>query len=249
MTVNSKKHSRSDDNDDEEYIDMSGKRVKLQMNDLSIEDKRPVKTRRYEINPKLHLFDNSTRSSSSSSSSSSVPLKNTSSYTSSNLTSKLNGILADHFQQVLHSGLKVIRWYNYRFVVIYRYKRWFVKLWNRFVKKYNEKNKVYIRPFASMEQILKLIQDNLISWNDLSNIIAQENELEIKRLALKEEIRNLNKKFEQINDENEALKDIHYNYWDNLNFDKDLDMLDVSDDVELLDSRIPDGRDDSSMEF
>ncbi|RCK62429.1 hypothetical protein Cantr_08955 [Candida viswanathii] len=238
MTANPKKHARSDDDsdeDEEEYLDMSGKRVKLLMNNLSLDDKRPLKSRRYEINPELHFFDNTT-------------VKGYDSYTGSNLTSKLNGIIADHFQKVLHSGLQVIRWYDYRFVVIYRYKRWFVKLWNRFVKKYNQKNKVYIRAFGSMEQILKLIQDNLITWKDLTNIITQENELEIKRLELKEEIRNLDKRFEEISAENDALKDIHYNYWDNLNFDKDLDMLDVSDD-ELEGGKISELNDDSPMEM
>lgn len=238
MTVNSKKHGRLDDEDEGEYIDMSGKRVKLLMDDLSIEDKRPLKARRYVINPELHLNDNP-----------STPLNTTSTYTSSNLTSKLNHILADHFQNLLHSGLQVIRWYDYRVVVIYRYRKWFVKLWNRFLKKYNERNKVYIRAFTSMEQILKLIQDNLITWNDINNIISQENELEMKRLELKHELRNLNKRFQEIDDENDAFKNIGYNYWDNLNFDKDLDILDVSDDDELLDSRISEFIDDSPMEM
>ena len=51
----------------------------------------------------------------------------------------------------------------------------------------------------------------------------------MKRLELKQEMRRLKNGLKR-SAEQDAYQDLKYNYWDNLKFDKDLDMLDVSDD-------------------
>ncbi|MDC6271833.1 hypothetical protein PP707_06000, partial [Acetobacter pasteurianus] len=62
------------------------------------------------------------------------------------------------------------------------------------------------------------------------NIIYEENRLEIKRLKLKNEMRQSQRNSDNIRKEVEEYKDLGYNYWDNLKFDRDLDMLDADDD-------------------
>ncbi|EMG48771.1 hypothetical protein SBY92_004088 [Candida maltosa Xu316] len=223
----SRKHARSDDDEEEELYDNSGKRVKLDtlLQNLSIDeddDKDKHVKAEYHINPNILLSN-----------------QKTDSYTYSNLTSKLNGIIADHFKDVLHAGLQVIPWYNSKFLIIYHYRQWFVKLFNRFIKQYNEKHHTSIKNFPTCEKILQLVKDNMLTLQELKNIIAQENNLELQRLQLKQEMRRSNKRFEELSSERNAYKDLSYNYWDNLKFDKDLDMLDSSDD-ELDGSKVED---------
>ena len=218
MTKNLKKHSRSDDDEDDNLRDHSGKRVKLDslLKNLSLEDQE--NENRYIINPKI-TYEN-------------IFSKSGSRYctlTESQLASNLNEKLTRSFKNALESGLRLILWYNAKFLIMYRYQKWFVKLFNRFIKKYNEKNRVSISTFHSFTEIMKLVRDRLITLEDLANIIDQENQLEIKRLELKQEMRRLEKRFEEVTAEQDAYQDLKYNYWDNLKFDKDLDMLDVSD--------------------
>lgn len=218
MTKNLKKHSRSDDDEDDNLRDHSGKRVKLDslLKNLSLEDQE--NENRYIINPKI-TYENIFSKSGS----------RYSTLTESQLASNLNEKLTRSFKNSLESGLRLILWYNAKFLIMYRYQKWFVKLFNRFIKKYNEKNRVSISTFHSFTEIMKLVRDRLITLKDLANIIDQENQLEIKRLELKQEMRRLEKRFEEVTAEQDAYQDLKYNYWDNLKFDKDLDMLDVSD--------------------
>ncbi|CAX39743.1 conserved hypothetical protein [Candida dubliniensis CD36] len=218
MTKNSKKHSRSDDDEDDNLRDHSGKRVKLDslLKNLSLEDQE--NENRYIINPKI-TYENIFSKSGS----------RYSTLTESQLASNLNEKLTRSFKNSLESGLRLILWYNAKFLIMYRYQKWFVKLFNRFIKKYNEKNRVSISTFHSFTEIMKLVRDRLITLKDLANIIDQENQLEIKRLELKQEMRRSEKRFEEVTAEQDAYQDLKYNYWDNLKFDKDLDMLDVSD--------------------
>ncbi|KAI5948766.1 hypothetical protein KGF57_005164 [Candida theae] len=155
--------------------------------------------------------------------------KPTRTYTSSQLDSYINEKITQHFQDIITEGLKVLPWYNYRFLVLYRLQRWFVKLFNRFIRKYNAKNNTSIRSFKDHNQILQVVRDGLLSWQELGNIINEENKLEMKRLSLKEEKRQAKRDNKKIEEETEAYKDLGYNYWDNLNFDRDLDMLDETD--------------------
>lgn len=218
MTKNLKKHSRSDDDEEDNLRDHSGKRVKLDslLKNLSLEDQE--NENRYIINPKI-TYENIFSKSGS----------RYSTLTESQLASNLNEKLTRSFKNALELGLRLILWYNAKFLIMYRYQKWFVKLFNRFIKKYNEKNRVSISTFHSFTEIMKLVRDRLITLEDLANIIDQENQLEIKRLELKQEMRRLEKRFEEVTAEQDAYQDLKYNYWDNLKFDKDLDMLDVSD--------------------
>ncbi|KAI5950752.1 hypothetical protein KGF54_003826 [Candida jiufengensis] len=237
--MNSKKHSLEDDDDssDEENIKdfRSGKRIKLDslLEDLKLnedknsthpfinnkekdKDKDKDKSKRDYVIPKYSggIFKKPS---------------NPQSYTSSQLDSYINDKIVDHFQNIITSSLKIIRWYNYKFLVVFRLQKWFIKLFNRFVKKYNLKNNSSIRPFKSYDQIIALIHEKFITWNDLKNIIDEENKLEMKRLYIKEENRKTQKDKANIEKETAAYKNLGYNYWDNLKFDKDLDMLDADE--------------------
>ncbi|KAI5966734.1 uncharacterized protein KGF55_000143 [Candida pseudojiufengensis] len=239
--MNLKKHSLDDDDDDssddENYKDFrSGKRIKLDslLEDLSLnhsnksthpfidnkdkdKDKDKDKPKRDYIIPKYSggVFKKPNAPQS---------------YSSSQLDSFINERIVDHFQNIITSSLKLIHWYNYKFLIVFRLQKWFVKLFNRFVRKYNQKNNLSIRPFKTYDQIIALIHDKFITWNDLGNIIDEENKLEMKRLAQKEKNRKSEKDQEDLKKESETFKDLGYDYWDNLKFDKDLDMLDADDD-------------------
>ena len=110
MTTNPKKHSRSDDDEEDSLHDYSGKRVKLDslLKNLSLKDQENEK--RYIINPKI-TYENIFSKSGS----------RYSSFTESQLASNLNEKLTRSFKNVLESGLRLIPWYNSKFLIMYRY--------------------------------------------------------------------------------------------------------------------------------
>ena len=222
--MTTKKHARDYESDNEEYEYGTGKRIKLdklfedlQLDEEKVDDRAVDNDTDSFILPQFKSpFGGGVFKSKTS----------PRTYTSSQIDSYINEKILNHFHNIITSGLKVIPWYNYRFLVLYRLQRWFIKLFNRFIKKYNSKSNTSIKPFKSHEQILQLVRDGLLSWNELGSIIAEENKLEIKRLLIKEEKRQARRDDKRIQEETEAYKDLGYNYWDNLDFDRDLDMLD-----------------------
>ena len=229
--MNSKKHALDSDSDDDSdnggIVDRSGKRIKLDtlFDGLKLNDDKSANSTVKSTKSEYVLPNFKTPFGGGIFKTKSAPRT----YTSSQLDSYVNERIVNHFQNIITSGLKVISWYDYRFLVLYRLQRWLVKLFNRFIKKYNAKNNSSIRAFKSHEQILQLVRDGLMSWTDLGNIINEENKLESKRLLLKEEKRQAKQNTKKIEEETEAYRDLGYNYWDNLKFDKDLDMLDADE--------------------
>lgn len=227
--MNSKKHAldcdSDDDSDNRGIADRTGKRIKLDtlFEDLKLDDDK----RDNAINKEKEYIVPNIKTHFSGGIFKTKPAPR--SYTSSQLDSYINERIVNHFQNIITSGLKIIPWYNYQFLVLYRLQRWFVKLFNRFIKKYNAKNNSSIKAFKSHQQILQLVRDGLLSWTGLGNIINEENKLEIKRLLLKDEKRQAKRNDKKIEEETEAYRDLGYNYWDNLKFDGDLDMLDADE--------------------
>ncbi|EDK41908.1 hypothetical protein LELG_00086 [Lodderomyces elongisporus NRRL YB-4239] len=244
--MNKKKHALDDDHDDyyddddddkeregererdrSELVDRSGKRIKLDsmmkkldLNDNNLSTAATNRTNKEYILPRVKTPFNIFKKEDNA----------PQTYTSSRFNSYVNDRIVKHFQEVLISGLKIIPWYNYQFLIIYIYRKWFVKLFNRFLKKYNARNGTRLQLFTNYDKIVQLIPEGFLTWNDLKNIIYEENRLEIKRLKLKNEMRQSQRNSDNIRKEAEEYKDLGYNYWDNLKFDRDLDMLDADDD-------------------
>ncbi|KAI3403814.2 hypothetical protein KGF56_003374 [Candida oxycetoniae] len=250
--MNKKKHVL-DENDDDDFDDQhiesrSGKRIKLDslLEGLHLDDDMSThpfisQKEKCKLDSQVPPTFNSIIDIGGIFKKSNVPQ----SYTSSQMNSFINERLAEHFEKMITSAMKIIRWYNYKFLIILIYKKWFVKLFNRFLKKYNLKNNSNIRLFSSYDKIVRLIPEGFLTWNDLKSIIYEENRLEIQRLQLKEQKRQSQKDSKVIQMESAIYKDLGYNYWDNLNFDKDLDMLEADEKqskVEVLDDD-PDNED------
>ncbi|CAK9436447.1 uncharacterized protein LODBEIA_P10050 [Lodderomyces beijingensis] len=245
MTVGTRKHVLDDDDDEycnhsvgshgESMADRSGKRIKLDslLEDLHLNDDKPThsfidKKDKGKRDSYIIPHVKSPFGLGSGGSGGGIFKKPNApqSYTLSQLDNYINGRIVDHFQNIITSNMKMITWYNFKFLIVYVYRRWFVKLFNRFLRKYNTKNQSKIHPFNTYEKVLQLIPEGHLTWNDLKKIIAEENRLEIKRLQLKQEVRESQKESDSIKREAEEYKGLGYNYWDNLKLDGDLDMLD-----------------------
>ncbi|CAI5755571.1 unnamed protein product [Candida verbasci] len=175
------KHAREDD-----LIDISSKKVKLDnlFNDLSLNDKP-----KFTINSKLK---------------GKITKK---SYTTSQLDNYINDKIISHLEDVIKSSLKLIKYYNYKWLVYLIYQKWLIKMFNRFVKKYNEYNNTSYK-FKTIDEIMRSM-----NYHEIMKIVFQENELEKKRIEMKLNLKEMN-----------FFKDIKYNYWFK---NDDLDLMDI----------------------
>ncbi|KAG7662794.1 uncharacterized protein J8A68_003648 [[Candida] subhashii] len=220
-----RKHREVFRDEDDEVTDSSGKKIKLDsiFQNLSISEskssKQPEEKKNtcFVINPGITTKYGGIHKRVPSGST--IPR-------SLSINSFLNERLNEHLNELLIKSLSLVHWYDYRFLVIYWYQKWFIKLFNRFVRKYNERNGTSIPRFKTYDKILQLVNDNMLSSVDLFNIISQENELEIHRLRVKQEKRELRKGAEDSKSEQEIYGNIKYDYWDTIHFDPDLEMLD-----------------------
>lgn len=230
MALNTKRKYREVHSDeDDDSTDSSGKRVKLDSmflslslgedNDDSTDRGAGKKNLNYEINPTITAKYGGIQKRSSTPHISSRTFL---------INSFLNEKLNEHLNELFIQSLGLISWYDYRFLIVYWYQKWFVKLFNRFVKKYNQRNGTSIERFKTYDKILQLVRDGLLSNIDLFNIIRQENHLEIQRLQVKQEKRQRRKDSEKWKLEQEVYKDLQYTYWDTLKIDPDFEMTNMS---------------------
>lgn len=219
----SRKHARSYEDDLYPYND---KRIKLDnlFNELSLAEKEyqsrlePEGT--YIVNPKIKQYPNFKKPAG--------PTNTGGSTINSYIAEKL----IDHFNNVIASNLLVLRWYNPKRLVIYRLERWTIKMFNRFLKKYNIHHNVRIKLVKSCDTIFQMIRQNNLHYMDLLKILFQENTLELCRLNEK----RLKK---------EELHDVRYDYWDgrfkNMHTrDSEVDSEDAMEIEQELNSMYPD---------
>ncbi|KAK6456479.1 uncharacterized protein RJT20DRAFT_128394 [Scheffersomyces xylosifermentans] len=169
------------------------------------------------INPKLEAYSVFKKPSGKS---------NTATGTGAHFNDYITEKLIFHFNEELAKNFQVLPWYDYRFLVIYRFQRWAVKMFNRFIREYNKRHGTNIRPIRVYDKIVQLVAENKLTTGELFNILLQENYLEMVRLDKKIRHREQAKQRSQREEEEEMVKNLGYDYWDNLKFDSDFDMMD-----------------------
>ncbi|KAK6460575.1 hypothetical protein DFJ63DRAFT_315241 [Scheffersomyces coipomensis] len=256
-------HEQDEDEDEEDLLTTSrgNKRIKLDnlLNDLHLSEENvvPPTTARISIKgsdiPQLiYDTDSDNDNSDDGSNRKYVINKNIQSFQFIKELSENNGTktnmndlnqyfsnkLLDDYQQYIESNLKVIKWYNYRFLIVIKFQHWCLRLFNRFIRKFNNENHLKIPKFNHYDKIMKLIQEQKLAVNDYLTILNNENNIDMAKLHQKQQQRTLKRKSRVLShhhhhdlDDNEDLKDIRYNYWDTLKFDIDVD-LDTENDME-----------------
>ncbi|CAH2355760.1 hypothetical protein CLIB1423_33S00364 [[Candida] railenensis] len=234
-----RKHPREDDVDLEYDFD---KRLKLTSESEEMEDaasetqegprRQNESNTKYSLNPSLKLKYSITkpniyRESNSSSNVGSLG----SSLSGPEVSDFIANKLYSHFYTIYLSKAALIKWYNSRWMIVYHFQKWVLRLFNRFYRKYIKKiggsNKIKL--FSEFNSILDMIGSSHINfqWSDLMRILTEENYLENVRLRKRAKARD-DKKQLQSNQDGEIIEDHSYNYWDRLKgIDKDVNMFDV----------------------
>lgn len=190
--------------------------------------KPPNDSPSYSVNPSLKLNKYSVFKPSSSS---------TPGSSSNSIDSYITDRLMEHFQNIIQLGNTLIHWYRPFSLIVYRFQKWTLRLFNRFLRKYNalqnNNNIGYkkFRPFKFYYKIMNLINSKEINftYQDLINILDQETKLELeiikkKRISREESNKNSDNEYSDIN-----IQELKYNYWDRLpGLNKDLEMSESS---------------------
>lgn len=125
------------------------------------------------------------------------------------------------YTEEIEKSYQLIKWFNPRVLLIYRWQMWMVRLFNRFIQKFNEKNGTRLPRIKRYDKIIRLVANGQLTRDELVNIIAQETNLElidIRRRRLRRQRKDEKAKIQEF-------KDLLYNYWDNLGIDRDIEML------------------------
>lgn len=234
-----RKHPREDDIDLEYDFD---KRLKLTSESEDVEDATPgtqegprrqnESNTKYSLNPSLKLKYSITkpniyRESNSGSNIGSLG----SSLSGPEVSDFIANKLYLHFYTVYISKAALIKWYNSRWMIVYHFQKWALRLFNRFYRKYIKKigGSQKIKVFSDFNSILDMISSTHINfqWSDLIRILTEENHLENVRLRRRARARDDRKQL-QSNQADEIVEDHSYNYWDRLKgIEKDVNMFDV----------------------
>lgn len=125
------------------------------------------------------------------------------------------------YTEEIERGYQVIRWYNPRVLIIYRWQMWMIRLFNRFIQKFNEKNGTRLPRVKRYDKIIRLVTTGQLTRDELVNIIAQETNLELIDIRHRRHKRQRKDEKAKV----QEFKDLLYNYWDNLGIDRDIEML------------------------
>ncbi|KAK6202492.1 uncharacterized protein RJT21DRAFT_20075 [Scheffersomyces amazonensis] len=142
----------------------------------------------------------------------------------SSLNQYFSNKLYENYKQYINSHLKVIKWYNFKFLIVYVFQKWCVKLFNKFIKKFNQQNNSKIPKFSSYEKIIRLIREGKLTIDDYFTILLNENNLDMIELKKRQARRRQRIEIANSVEDNLDIKDIKYTYWDNIKFDPDTDM-------------------------
>lgn len=216
----SKKHGRFEDNEDEVFDEARKgvKRVKLDQlfDGLSISDNE-IKQDHLFINPQINQ----------------IPF-------SDNKNEDINFYIGEKlyqkYQESLSAKISVIKWYDYKLLLVKKFQTWCIRMFNSFLKKYNLKNHLKIPKVRSYDKLLRLIEGKL-TIRQLFDIIMQENSLSMINLQKK----YINKRNKLENDNLTLLYTLRYNYWDNIKLDKDWEMDDAQEEEQDREKEGDDG--------
>lgn len=185
------KHKRTEDDE----VERHGKRVKLDamLRNLSLEDVEEEEDPEFIINPQVPTFNYDTE-----------PPK-----------PPMDKYLAEQFNAATRERFQVVKRMLPLALVAYRFQRWCLRMFNKFIQQYNVRHNSGVRRLRTYEQMILLARENEVSAADFWTIIMKENAMELLRLANKKR-----------NDLRVAFTNMGYNYWDTVRLDKDIDMWD-----------------------
>lgn len=131
--------------------------------------------------------------------------------------------LALQYMDAQKARMSLVKYYDWRILVVYNFQRWVLRLFNRFWRRYNRAHdRKQFKTFRFYHQIMDLLsQTRSITLNHLASILDQENRFEQLQLKRRQQART---------DKEEALlhKDLGYNYWDTFEgFDSDEEMMEI----------------------
>lgn len=198
-TMNSRKHGLADD----PCPSVSFKKVRLDtlLENLTLDSNpnRPIaKPAKFTINSMLNTDQEPPRKTK--------------------IDSYISEKIMQEFTDKIHQDNALIKWMPPIFVITAHFQRWVRRLFNLFVKHFNESHpdRKPIRRFPSYLKVMQLVRDPHVAFtlDDLANILKEYNAIERKKLALKSDKRADSKKVEEMHEEEELAKDINYAYWD-----------------------------------
>lgn len=135
-----------------------------------------------------------------------------------------------HFHSIYISKAALVKWYNSRWLIVYHFQKWVIRLFNRFYKKYIKKigGTGRVKLYSDFNSILDMINSESVNfqWNDLMRILNEENYLEGIRLQKKAISRTEKEQLKRVLAD-KIIEDHSYSYWDRLKgIDKDVNMFD-----------------------
>lgn len=149
-------------------------------------------------------------------------------------------------RQKAQEGLAVGRWYVPAGIVILHFQRWVRRLFNAFIKRYNagHPEQPPVKPFRSYKKVLNLVHsgDVNFTFEDLRQILNEENDREYRRLVERKEARENKRQIEEIKEETSIYANSGYTYWDRfaqVSADIDMELLSAMSseglDLEMMD--------------
>ncbi|KAG7193806.1 uncharacterized protein KQ657_000499 [Scheffersomyces spartinae] len=127
--------------------------------------------------------------------------------------------MLSQYQEMMQSRHQLIRPYNGQLMIAYRFQLWVVRMFNKFIRRYNESHQTRIRPLQSYYKLMTLVDQQQITMEEIMRIVLKENAIELQRLQLKFDKQSSSDSLDQ--------SCLHYNYWVRNNVDLgDIDMSD-----------------------
>lgn len=154
------------------------------------------------------------------------------------LESYISGKIMDEYCFQYNQNSALWRCFLPRALVVYHFQMWVRRLFNEFVRLYNESNKGRkpMKLFKSYFSVLWLVQDLSVQFTmeDLWHILRQQNLVEKEKMAFKRDKRKTDKRLEEIYDEQKILEECNYQYWNRFSkLHRDTEM-DETDTLELV---------------
>ncbi|SGZ47070.1 CIC11C00000003272 [Sungouiella intermedia] len=195
--MNSRKHLLSED--PEPPISVKKIRLETLLQNLTLEPTRPIaKPAKFSINTMFNSEQDSPRQS--------------------RIDSYISEKIMQEFKDKLYQDNALIKWVPPFLVITAHFQRWVKRLFNMFVKRFNEHNphRAPIRRFPTYLKIIQLVRDPNVAFtlDDLANILKEYNLIESRKLALKKDKRADSKKVEEIHEEERIARETKYAYWD-----------------------------------
>lgn len=141
------------------------------------------------------------------------------SYYSPGTTAYVAERMLSQYHEMMQSRHQLIRPYNSQLLVAYRFQTWVVRMFNRFIRRYNEAHQTRIKPLQSYYKLMVMVEQGQIDFGEMVRIVFEENGIELRRLRLKFDKRPSSDSLDQ--------NCLHYDYWVRNNVEiGDMDMAD-----------------------